>query len=295
MIDFLKYRVHCFVFSLLVLAAFLGVYVYKVHTTGHAFTYSIDFTGGTQILLQLEKPASVEKIKKIVEDAGWHGATVRTFSNEREIEVRVKELSNNTKDLAQKISQLIETGIEDNKVTILQSEAVTAGVSAGLRWKSIRAITIASLALLAYIAWRFWSFGFAFGAVVALLHDVFIMLFVFLVLGREISNNVIAAILTVLGYSINDTIIIFSRIRDNLATIGNMPLYQLVNESLNHTLRRTLLTSFSTALTVIAMLVLGGEALRDFALALLVGIVFGTYSSIYIASPIMMLLYKDNK
>ena len=277
------------------MASFVGVYLYKVQTTGHAFTYSIDFTGGTQVLLQLEKPVGIEKIKKIVEDAGWQGATVRTFSNEREIEVRVKELSSDTKGLAQKIAGTIETGIESNKITILQSDTVTAGGSAGLRWKSIRAITIASLALLAYIAWRFWSFGFAVGAVAALLHDVFIVLFVLFIFGREVSNTLIAAILTVLGYSINDTIIIFSRIRDNLAARSQKSLYQVVNESLNHTLRRTLLTSFSTALTVIAMLVLGGEALRDFALALLVGIIFGTYSSIYIASPIMMLLHKDNK
>jgi preprotein translocase SecF subunit len=119
------------------------------------------------------------------------------------------------------------------------------------------------------------------------------MLAVFLVLGREISTNVIAAILAVLGYSINDTIVIYSQIRENLKTLNRSSIYDIVNISLNQTMRRTLLTSISTGLTVGAMFVLGGEALRSFSLALLIGIVFGTYSSIFIASPIVMFFYKN--
>jgi preprotein translocase SecF subunit len=295
MIDFLKYRVHCLVFSCILALAAAGTYWYKVHTTGHAFTYSIDFTGGTQVLLKTASPVSPSKIKEILETAGWHGATVRTFSNEHELEVRVKEYANDSKGLAERIKQVISEHIETNSIDILQSEAVGAGIGAGLRWKSARAVIFACFAILAYVAWSFWSFAFAVGGVVALIHDAFIMLFVFLLLGREISVNVIAAILTVLGYSINDTIVIFAQIRSDLKSKKGQPLYDLVNNSINHTLRRTLLTSFSTALTVISLLVLGGEVLRDFALALLVGIIFGTYSSIYMASPIMMLLYKEKK
>jgi preprotein translocase subunit SecF len=150
--------------------------------------------------------------------------------------------------------------------------------------------------MLLYIAGRFWSLGFAVGSVIALIHDALIMLSIFILFDREISITVIGAILAVIGYSINDTIVIFSQIRENLNnTLKRSSIYDIVNVSLNQTMRRTLLTSFSTALTVIAILVLGGEALRSFALALLVGIIFGTYSSIYIASPIVMWFYRDKK
>ena len=129
----------------------------------------------------------------------------------------------------------------------------------------------------------------------ALCHDAFVMVAVILFLDHDISIDVIGAILAVLGYSINDTIVIFSQIRTNLVKMRGQPLHEIVNTSLNQTLRRTLLTSFSTALTVGSMFFLGGEGLRDFSLTLLVGIIFGTYSSIYIASPIMMMLYKERK
>ncbi len=193
------------------------------------------------------------------------------------------------------MQQAIEKSMKDVQVTILQSEAVGPGVGETLRGKSIRAIVFALLAMLFYIALRFWSFGFALGAVMALFHDAILMLAVFLLLNREISINVIAAVLAVMGYSINDTIVIFSQIRDNLAKFSHESLEKIVNISINHTLRRTILTSISTGLPVLAMLILGGEALRDFSIALLVGIIIGTYSSIYIASPVMMLLYRDKK
>ena len=133
------------------------------------------------------------------------------------------------------------------------------------------------------------------GAVAALFHDAVVMLAMFLFFDREISTNVICAILAVLGYSINDTIVIFSRIRENLKSMRGTPLRDIINASLNHTLKRTLLTSISTGLPVGVMLIFGGEALFDISFALLIGIVFGTYSSIYIASPIMMLLYKTKE
>jgi preprotein translocase subunit SecF len=209
--------------------------------------------------------------------------------------VRVKETDKDIKDLAEDMRQNLQQSLSDNKVEILQSEVVGAGVGAVLRWKSIRAVAISLVLMLFYIAWRFWSFAYAIGAVIALLHDALVMLAVFLFLDREISINVIGAILAVLGYSINDTIVIFSKIRENAAKMRNIPMYDVVNISLNETLRRTLLTSISTALTVGAMFVLGGEALRDFSLALLVGIFFGTYSSIYMASPIMLFFNKETR
>ncbi len=283
MVDFLKYRTISLIFSLSILAAFVGVYIQR-----GGFTYSVDFTGGTQVLLRFDRPVSSVEVKAILDKKGWPGATTRDFS-ETEVLVRVKDFTNDAKGLGERIRQILGKELKSS-VDILQSEGVGPGVGASLRWKSIKAVLIALIVLLLYIAFRFWSFAFAAGAVVALFHDALIMLAVFLFLDREISVNVIGALLAVLGYSINDTIVIFSRIRDNINKMQDTPLTQIVNVSLNQTLKRTLLTSISTALTVGSMFVLGGEALRDFSLALLVGIVFGTYSSIYIASPVMLLL-----
>lgn len=295
MIDFLKYRVACAIYSVLLIAAFAGTVIYKQNKYGEAFKYSIDFTGGTQVLLRFDKPVSSTKLKEIVESAGWQGAVLREFSGKNEVLVRVKEFSNDAKGLGERIKSTVQTALPDTHVEVLQSEGVGAGVGATLRYKSIRVVMICLIAILLYIAFRFWSFAFAAGAVVALAHDAIVMVAAILFLDKEISMNVIAAIVAVLGYSINDTIVIFAQIRDNIKKMHGVPIYQIVNTSLNQTLRRTILTSVSTALTVISMFILGGEALRDFSLTLLIGIVFGTYSSIYIASPVMMLLYKEQQ
>ncbi len=294
MIDFLKYRIACAIYSVCLITAFIGAYVYKTNTRGEAFTYSIDFTGGTQVLLKFDKPISSSNLKDIVEQSGWSGAQLREFSSS-EFLVRVKEVASDAKGLGERIRTAVESGMPGVKVSMEQTESVGAGVGASLRYNSFKAIIIGMILMLLYIAIRFWSVGFAVGAVVALVHDALVMVAVFLFLNKEISVNIIGAILAVLGYSINDTIVIFAQIRENLQKMQGESLYNIVNTSINQTLRRTLLTSFATALTVLSMFLLGGEVLRDFSLALLVGIVFGTYSSIYIASPVMMLLYKKPK
>lgn len=294
MIDFLKYRWISAIFSLAIIVSFVGFYVYREQTRGYAFSYSVDFTGGTQVLMRFSKPVSVVALKDIVEKAGWKGAMTRSFS-ENEVLVRVKDFSNDSKGLAGKMREAIINAMPDETIEILQNEAVGPGVGDMLRRKSMFAVLFALIAMLGYIAFRFWSFGFAFGAVVALFHDAIIMLATFLFLGREISVNVVGAILIVLGYSINDTIVIFSQIRNDYKKMQGASLYDVVNTGINHTFRRTLLTSISTGLAVGAMFIFGGEALRDFSLALLVGIIFGTYSSIYIASPVMMLFNREKK
>lgn len=273
----------------------LGVYLYKWHTRGYTFVYSVDFTGGTQVLLKFQKPVSTLALKEILEKNGWKNPITREFSAPEEVLVRVSEFSNDAKGLAERMKQVIQTEISDNPVSILQSEGVGPGVGQTLRWNLFLAVIIALIAILIYIALRFWSFAFAAGAVVALIHDPIAILGIFLLFDREISINVIGVILAVIGYSINDTIVIFSRIRENLHKMKGSSLEEIVNVSLNKTFRRSILLSFATMLTVLSMLFFGGEVLRDFSLALLIGIVFGTYSSIYIASPVMMLLYKEGK
>ncbi len=295
MINFVKYRLATAILSFTLIGCFVGFAIYKKQTTGEVFRYSVDFTGGAQVILRFDTPVSSIAIKDILDKTGWEGSSIREFAdNELLIRVKLEDIKG-LGSIAERMQASIQESMSDLHVTILQSDAVGPGVGEALRGKSIRAIILALLAMLAYIALRFWSFGFALGAVVALFHDAILMLAAFLFLNREISTNVIGAVLAVMGYSINDTIVIFSQIRDNLVKLSHEPLSKIVNVSINQTLRRTILTSVSTGLTVGSMLILGGEALRDFSIALLVGIVIGTYSSIFIASPVMMLLYRDKK
>lgn len=295
MINFLKYRWLSAAFSISLFASFIGLFTYRMMTTGEAFNYSVEFTGGTQFLVESQSPVAAEQLKSMLESQGWSGVVVRAFADTpNRLLVRVKEFSNDAQGLSENLRQVMQSKLgEQNKVEILQVEAVGSGVGAELRHKSILAIVFALIAMLLYIAFRFWSFAFAAGAVVALVHDAIAMLFVFMFFGIEISMTVIMAILAVLGYSINDTIVIFSQIRDNLKRMTGKSVSDVVNTSLNQTLRRTILTSISTAIVILPLLFLGGEALRNSCIALLVGIIFGTYSSIYIASPMMMLLYKN--
>lgn len=296
MVNFLRYRYASYLWSAFIVVAFIGMFFYKKNATGTGFSYSIDFTGGTQVRLKFAQPLTSQNLKGILENAGWHNPVLRELSTEQNtVIVRVKEVETDSKGLAERMKSVLQEAIPGNDIKILQSESVGAGIGATLRWKSARAVILALLLMLLYIAFRFWSFAFAAGAVLALFHDAIVMLACCLFFDREISSHVIAAILAVLGYSVNDTIVIFAQIRDNIKKMRGSSLTTIVNTSLNQTLTRTLLTSISTALTVVSMLFLGGEALRDFSLILLVGIIFGTYSSIYIASPIMMLLYKESK
>jgi len=318
MVNVMKYRAITASFSLLLIVAFIGYSAYRWSTTGEVFTYSVEFTGGTQVLFKFNKqsgsfqsaledgkgeeviqkaeaalkPVDAAQIKTILENKGWKGVVTRDFSSD-EVLVRVKEFSNDIQGIADRLRADVQQEIGNVAISIEQTEAVGPGVGESLRWNSVWAVLYAIIAMLAYVAIRFWSFGFAFGAVMALVHDGLVMLAVFLFFGREISVNVIGAILAILGYSVNDTIVIFSRIRDNMKTSGNHTMTYIVNHSINQTLTRTILTSVTTAMTVGSMFIFGGEALRDFSLALLIGIVFGTYSSIYIASPVMMLFYRD--
>ncbi len=293
MVNILQYRKLTALVSLSILLGAAALFFYHIQTRGYAFNYSVDFTGGTQVLLKFNKDIQASDISAALNEQ-WPNAVLRKFDQDEYL-VRVQEVANDPQGLSVHMVDAIKKAQPDYEVTVLENEAVGPGVGQTLRYKSLMAIFYALLILLGYIAVRFWSVSFAVSSVVALTHDALIMLAVFLLFGREISTNVIAAILAVLGYSINDTIVIYSQIRENLKSMHGASIYDIVNTSLNQTMRRTLLTSISTGLTVGAMFVLGGEALRSFSLALLIGIIFGTYSSIFIASPIVMLFYKNKK
>ena len=293
MIDFLKARWVCAGISVFIFAAFIAGFMYKRATKGSAFEYSIDFTGGTQALFKFAKPMSTIQLKDILAKGGWPTAMAGEFAAD-EIMVRVKEFTNDAKGLAERMREVIAAAVPDNPVQLMQSEAVGESIGSMLRWNSFYAVILSILAILLYIAFRFWSMAFGLGAVVSLVHDTVVMLGACMFLNIEISMTVIGAILALLGYSNNDTIVNFSQIRKNIKQMHGASLYDIINTSVNQMLRRTILTSAATALTVISMLIFGGEILRDFSLIFLIGIIFGTYSSIYIASPIVMWFYKES-
>lgn len=293
MIDILRLRYPVILFSLSIMAAAGAMFLYRLQTRGHGFSYSVDFTGGTQVRLKFDQSITATEISSALAEE-WPGAVLRKFG-ENDYLVRVKEFASDAQGLANRIVGALTKAYPTMHVQVLENESVGAGIGESLRSKSVYAVCIALIVLLFYIAARFWSIGFAVGSVVALAHDALIILAVFILLDKEVSVTLIAAILAILGYSINDTIVIYSQIRENLKSLKDRSAYDIINISLNQTMRRTILTSFSTALTVGAMLVLGGEALRDFSLALLVGIIFGTLSSIFIASPIVLFFDKNRK
>lgn len=293
MIDFLKYRPWSILFSVLLLSTFVGTYIYNTVQYGSAFNYSVDFTGGTQVLAEFKKPVSGAQINTIL-DSIYQGVVTREFSN-KEFIIRIKQVSADVKELGENVKSLLQDNLPDNDVTIKQIDSVSGGMGKLLRKNSFYAIIISLLLMLVYIAVRFRSFAFATGALVSLFHDALVILTYFLLSYKEVDINVIGAILVVLGYSINDTIVIFSKIRENIKKLPQTSIKQIVNLSLNQTLGRTIKTSFATALVVIALLLFGGQVLRGLSVSLLIGMIFGTYSSIYMASPVMLALYRGSR
>lgn len=288
MIDFLRYRYYSYAFFAFVVASCIGLYVYR-----GGFNFSVDFTGGTMVLLRFSKPVTHDQIAELLRKTAWKGPEVSAF-NEYSMRIRMKEVSTNPTGIGDQVREYLEKELPGNKITIDQAEGVSDSIGDTLVWSSIKAILISLLLMLLYIGLRF-QFAFSTGAVVALIHDAFVMALFFLLFNLEVSMNVIGAVLAILGYSNNDTIVIFARIRSRLKTAIGEPLDKIINEAITSTLRRTLLTSFATSLVVTSLLIFGGGVLRNLSIALLVGIVFGTYSSIFIASPVMRMLYKEKK
>lgn len=282
--NFLKYKFHAAFLSLTFICAGVAGYIYN-----GGFRYSVDFTGGTQVLFKFSNPVGSEELKRILAHAGWEDAVTREFS-QTEVVIRVKEFANDAQGLALAIQSALEANLPNQTTAmILEANGVGPGTGQELRWNLLFMLIAGFALMFGYIVVRFWSFSYGIGTVIALLHDPLAILAVIAIAKIEISPNVICAIITALGYSINDTIVIFARIRDRFAVAKQGESSSvIVNESLNHTLSRTILTSFATLLVVLTLFVFGGESLRDLSLSFIVGILVGTYSSIFVASPIML-------
>ena len=287
-------------FALIVSAVMILISLGALATKG--LNFGIDFTGGTLVEVRFDKAPEIVDVRQAISPKGFGNAVIQEFGSPEEIMIRVQ---NKEAENSSVISTAILDGLAEkfgaDAIEMRRVEFVGPQVGEELTRAGIMAVLISMLAILIYVTFRF-EFRFALGADAALLHDITIVLGLFALTGKEFSLPVIAALLTVIGYSLNDTIVVFDRIRENLAANRKRKNpdaeNNVVNNSINQTLSRTLMTSVTTLLVVLTLFFLGGEVIHDFAFALIAGILVGTYSSIYVASPVMLALsgrFKSNE
>ncbi len=293
MIDFMGKRKIAFGISLALILIGVGAMIFNKVTTGKLFNYGVDFAGGTLIQLRFEKTADLDKLRSLLKKAGLKDVLIQDFGSPKEVLIRTQMSSGSLSGLQEKVAETIKQGYPDNRFEVRRVEVVGPKVGRELKEKGLLAIIYALLGILIYISWRF-EFKFAVGAVLALFHDVTITAGIFALLHKQMDLQILAALLTIVGYSLNDTIVVYDRIRENhpSGVMTSTKMIEIINRSVSETLSRTLLTSLTTLVAVLALLFLGGEVIRGFALALTIGIVVGTYSSIFIASPVVVYWYR---
>jgi preprotein translocase subunit SecF len=249
----------------------------------------IDFTGGTLIEVGYQKPADLNALRSSLDASGFTDATVQNFGTSKDVLIRLKpheDVSN--VELSGKVLDAVNKNAVE-PASIRRIEFVGPQVGDDLAEDGFLALLYSTICILIYVAWRFeWKFSV--GSIIATFHDVIVTLGVFSVFGLEFDLTVLAAILALIGYSLNDTIVVYDRIRENFRDLRKTSTEEIMNISVNVTLSRTIMTSFTVFLVLLSLFFLGGEVIHNFALALLFGVVFGTYSSIFIASPVALML-----
>ncbi len=249
----------------------------------------IDFTGGTLIEVGYSQPADLTALRKTLDDNGFNDATVQNFGTSKDVLIRLKlQEGVSSADLSVGVLDAINKNVSE-PAKLRRVEFVGPQVGDDLAQDGFLALLYSSIGILVYVAWRFeWKFSV--GAIIATFHDVIVTLGVFSIFGLEFDLTVLAAILALIGYSLNDTIVVYDRIRENFRLLRKTSTEDIMNISINETLSRTIMTSLTVILVLSALFFLGGEVIHNFSLALLFGVFFGTYSSIFIASPMSLIL-----
>ena len=287
MIRFNKFYTQFNIISALLVLISLGLLIFK------GLNFGIDFKGGTLIELRSsDKKINVSSLRDNLNQMDLGDVSVKRFGNDQDYLIKF-ENKNNTKNIVEEIKFNLDKSF-DNNFDFRRVENVGPKVSAELLKSGIIAISV-SLALMLIYIWIRFEWQFSLGAIVALSHDVIITLGLFSLLSLEINLSIIAAVLTIVGYSMNDTVVIFDRVRENLRKYSDIKIFELTNISINETLSRTLITSITTLLALFAIFFFGGEILKGFSLAMIFGVIFGTYSSIYIANTILVRLNVSQK
>jgi preprotein translocase subunit SecF len=282
-IDFMRQRKWAAIFSITLFIFSIGSLVVNGLNLG------LDFTGGTQIQIRYSKPADLSQIRNQLDKADFKGPVVQSYGTSRDVMVKLKPLKNVTQ---QEITDRVSKALPEAKLE--QIEYIGPQVGKTLVTNGILAVIVSLLATMAYIALRF-EYRFAISSTVALIHDPVLILGIFSLFHLEFNLITLAALLTMLGYSLNDTVVVYDRVRENFRKVRKGTSVEIMNLSVNQTLSRTIMTSGLTLLVVIALLIFGGEMLRGFSLALIIGIVIGTYSSIYIAGSLAILMGLEKK
>ena len=286
-IDFLAWRKIAIIFSTIFLIVSAGSLFFK------ELNYGLDFTGGTLVELSYPEAANISNIRGMLSEGGFEGAQVANFGSSNEVLIKLPGTVSDS--LGSEIVSLLNSVDNNQTIDLRRIEYVGPQIGSELRDDGGTAMLIALAFMMLYIAFRFQSM-FAGAAVIALIHDVIIVVGIFSIIQIEFDLTVLAALLAVIGYSLNDTIVVSDRIRENLRSAETDNTHDIINMSLNQTLGRTLITSLTTLLVLFSLYFLGGELIKNFALALIFGVIVGTYSSIYIAANalIMMGLNKDH-
>ena len=250
--------------------------------------FGVDFKGGTLIEIRTDQSSSkISLIRDSFNQMNLGDVSVKSFGNETDYIVKFEKQNSNDPEFIENIKQKLSNSI--GNVDFRRVENVGPKVSAELLRSGIIAIGLSLAAMLFYI-WIRFEWQFSLGAILALFHDVILTLGIFSLFSLEINLSIVAAVLTIVGYSMNDTVVIFDRVRENLRKYADIKIFELTNISINETLSRTIITSATTLLALLSIYLFGGEILKGFSLAMILGVIFGTYSSIYIANPILVLL-----
>jgi preprotein translocase subunit SecF len=287
---FLTWRRRAFILTAVLLVLTVGAMVRNMmdSSLGSWLNYGVDFTGGTIVQVSFNQPTDVEQIRAVNGANAWE---IYRYGAENDFMIRMASFAQGTEqDAREVVRRTLGDSFGDGTFEIVRTEGVGPKVGAELQQKALLAIVLSLGATMIYLAVRFeWRFGVA--AVVATTHDIFLTLGFLAMMRSEISLGTVAALLTIVGYSLNDTIVVFDRIRENLGLPHRGQSFgEIVDRSINETLPRTVLTGVSTLGTLFALLIFGGPVIRDFALVLILGIVIGTFSSIFVASPVLYLV-----
>lgn len=289
-IDFMGMKKYAFIFSGLM--SVIGAIAVVQIALGNA-NLGVDFAGGTAVQIKFSKSVPLHDVRLALEAGGLRDFDLQDLPTENKVLIRVKKQEEKLGGFTEKIVQTLSQKFADKNPLVDSTTEIGPKVGSKLRQDAMWAVIISTFGILIYIAWRF-QFRFGIGATVATFHDVLAVLAIFYLMGREINLIVVSALLTIAGYSLTDTVVVFDRIRENIKRYIKDPIEVVINKSINEVLSRTIVTSLTVFLVSLSLFFFGGEVMHDFSLAMLIGVAIGTYSSIFIASPVVVLLRKKS-
>lgn len=290
-IDFMGLRKYAFVVTAAM--SLLGIIAIIQIARGDA-NLGVDFAGGTAVQIKFARSLPLQEVRDALEQGGLKDFEVQDLPSENKVLIKTKKQEGTLGETAEAITRILSTKLSDAIPIIDSTTEVGPKVGSRLKQEALWAMTLAALGIVAYIAFRF-QFRFGIAATLSTLHDVLAVLGILYLLDREMNLIILSALLTIAGYSLSDTVVVFDRLRENMKTPVKESMESIINRSINEVLSRTIVTGITTLLSALALFLFGGEVLHDFSLAIILGIVIGTYSSIFVASPLIALLGEASR